>query len=313
MHRSSCEKIKRCAAGEEVLRYDRVSFQYGKGMRAIKKMSLTVTSGESVAICGPNGSGKTTLLKLASGILLPSSGSVYLGGENIDKKKRKDAFKKIGFLFQSSEDQLFCPTVKEDIAYGPTNINLEKEVIEKRTQDALKLMKIKHLENRPIHHLSGGEKKRVALAGLLVMRPEVIVLDEPTGGLDRPTSKELIKTFRHLNNDHGYTLVVVTHDTDLIAEFAKRIIIMNNGEICVDGLTSDVLTDVSMLKSVNIEAPIITQYFNWHNKQLQDHKMKATRDLPTTLAQACCKEHMCSCQKSNVVERKISPAVLKQV
>jgi cobalt/nickel transport system ATP-binding protein len=253
----------------EVLKFDQVSINYGDDIKALYQISLSVVEGESAVICGANGSGKTTLLKAAAGLLLPTEGKVFLANEALTKKTRHQAFKKIGFLFQEPEDQLFCPTVREDVEYGPINQGLSPETIKQRVDYAFQIMGLEALANRPIHHLSGGQKKRVALAGILAMQPSVLVLDEPTNGLDAKTSHELIKTLKHLNQDHGFTLIVVTHDMNSISQFAKRMIILKAGTIFKDGPIREVLTNIEALKEANIEPPIITQYFYLKNKLSQ--------------------------------------------
>ncbi|EDN70620.1 Cobalt transport protein ATP-binding subunit [Beggiatoa sp. PS] len=253
----------------EVLKFDQVSINYGSGIKALNNISLSFVEGESAVICGANGSGKTTLLKAAAGLLLPTEGRVFLANEELTKKTRNNAFKKIGFLFQDSEDQLFCPTVREDVEYGPINQGLSPEKIKQRVEYAFQLMGLEDLANRPIHHLSGGQKKRVALAGILAMQPSVLVLDEPTNGLDAQTSHELIKTLKHLNEDHSFTLIVVSHDMNSISQFAKRMIILKAGTIFKDGNIREVLTNIEALEEANIEPPIITRYFYLKNKLSQ--------------------------------------------
>lgn len=254
----------------EVLKFDQVSINYGTHIKALHNISLNVIEGESIVICGANGSGKTTLLKAAAGLLLPTEGRVFLANEELTKKNRHKAFQKLGFLFQDSEDQLFCPTVREDVEYGPINQGLHPKIIKQRVEYAFHLMGLEDLADRPIHHLSGGQKKRVALAGILAMQPSVLVLDEPTNGLDAQTSHELIKTLKHLNEEHGFTLIVVTHDMNSLSQFAKRMIILKAGTIFKEGPIREVLTNIDALEDANIEPPIITQYFYLKNKLYQE-------------------------------------------
>jgi cobalt/nickel transport system ATP-binding protein len=250
----------------EVLKFEQVSIHYGSGIKALNNISLRFIEGESVVICGPNGSGKTTLLKAAAGLLLPNEGRVFLANEELNKKNRNNAFKKIGFLFQDSEDQLFCPTVREDVEYGPINQGLSVDGVKQRVEYAFHVMDLESLADRPIHHLSGGQKKRVALAGILAMQPSILVLDEPINGLDGQSSHELLKTLKHLNQDQGFTLIVVTHDLNSISQFAKRMIILKEGRIFKDGPLREVLTNIEALEEANIEPPIITRYFYLKNK-----------------------------------------------
>jgi energy-coupling factor transporter ATP-binding protein EcfA2 len=268
---------------EPTVRYEDVSLSYRGGVRACDGINLSIMPGESVAICGHNGAGKTSLLKLAGGLILPTQGKVTLCGEVLNKATRKDAFRKVGYLFQDSEDQLFCPTVAEDIAYGPTNMGMGPAEIGERVKYALDMLKIEHLAARPIHHLSGGEKKRVALAGLLAMQPLFMVMDEPTAGLDPSVARDLVETFYHLNVDHNYTLVVATHMIDWISEYATRVIILRDGKVYRDGKTEDVLADVDGMHEAGLEAPVITRYFDWWNRTHPDDK----RPVPVKLDDAC--------------------------
>jgi len=267
---------------DEVLKFDQVSICYGSGIKALNNISLRFVKGESVVICGPNGSGKTTLLKAAAGLLLPTEGQVFLVKEKLTKKNRNHAFKKIGFLFQEAEDQLFCPTVREDVEYGPINQGLNAEIIKQRVEYAFDIMGLTDLADRPIHHLSGGQKKRVALAGILAMQPSILVLDEPTNGLDGQTSQELVKTLQHLNQAHGFTLIVVTHDLNSISQYAQRIIILKEGRIFKDGPIREVVSNIEALEEANIEPPIITRYFYLKNKQNQVENKK----LPLSIEEA---------------------------
>jgi cobalt/nickel transport system ATP-binding protein len=246
--------------GGPVLSCDNVSHSY-KGDRTLKNISLTLTKGEVVVLCGPNGAGKTTLLKLFAGILPPDSGEVKLFGRTLDRKARKEAFRQVAFMFQDPNDQLFCTHVREDIAYGPKNLGLEPAEIDRLVDTAMDLMEVSHLAHRPIHRLSHGEMKRVGLAGLIAMRPPLILLDEPTASLDPASANHLVDLIRHLNSHHGYTLVMVTHDVNVAAAIAKRIVILNQGEIVADGTPGDILTDKDLLETARLEPPILTRLF----------------------------------------------------
>jgi cobalt transport protein ATP-binding subunit len=246
-----------------VLQFAGVSLRYSGEIQALDAIDLTVNEGDAVALCGPNGSGKTTLLKLAAGLMTPTAGEIRLAGTALTPATRGQAFEKIGFLFQDSDDQLFCPTVGEDVAYGPTNLGLSADAVRDRVHYALALMHIPHLLNRPIHHLSGGEKKRVALAGLIAMQTPLLVLDEPTNGLDPAGARALVALLQMLNVEHGYSLVVATHEIDRIPAFARRVVVLKDGCVHRDGALAEVLTDIPALRETDLDAPVITQYFYW--------------------------------------------------
>lgn len=243
-----------------VLSCNNLSYSFLK-TRALRDVSLTVSKGEVVALCGPNGSGKTTLLRLFSGILTPDEGDVFLCGKRLDRKTRNEAFRYVGHLFQDPNDQLFCTHVREDIAYGPINLGLNEEEVERLVDTAMDLMEVRHLADRPIHMLSHGEMRRVGLGGLIAMRPPLVLLDEPTASLDPASTQHLIHLIQHLNDHHGYTFIIVTHDINVASLIAKRIIILNEGQIVADGYLRKILTDEKLLKDSRLEPPILTRLF----------------------------------------------------
>jgi cobalt/nickel transport system ATP-binding protein len=229
--------------------------------QAVKGVSLTVSKGEVVVLCGPNGSGKTTLLRLFSGILTPQEGEIFLCGQRLDRKTRNEAFHHVGSLFQDPNDQLFCTHVREDIAYGPTNLGLDLKEVGRLVGTAMDLMEVGHLANRPIHMLSHGEMRRVGLGGLIAMRPPLLLLDEPAASLDPASARHLVRLIQHLNDHHGYTFIIVTHDINVASLIAKRIIILNDGQIAADGSLRKILTDERLLESARLEPPILTKLF----------------------------------------------------
>ena len=263
-----------------VLRCEGVSFAFADG-RTLDNISLSVDRGELVVLCGPNGAGKTTLLKLISGILSPHEGKISLCGHLLDRKSRYDAFQYVGMMAQDPNDQLFCTHVGEDIAYGPTNLGLPKEEIDRLVTTAMSLMEVSHLAKRPIHRLSYGEMKRVGLAGLIAMQPPLLLLDEPSASLDPATTRHLVKLIKHLNSHHGYTLIIVTHDINLASLLAKRVIILNDGNIAADGSPRKILTDDHLLKSARLEPPMLTLLF----KQLLKDSTNS-HQIPVTTAEA---------------------------
>ena len=249
--------------------------------KALKNISLTVSKGEVVVLCGPNGAGKTTLLRLFSGLLTPCEGEIFLCGKLLDRKTRNEAFRYVGILFQDPNDQLFCTHVREDIAYGPTNLGLESKEVARLVNIAMDLMKVGHLTNRPIHMLSHGEMRRVGLAGLLAMRPPLILLDEPTATLDPASAQQLVRLIQHLNEHHGYTFIIVTHDVNIASLIGKRIIILNNGQIVADGSLRKILTDEKLLESSRLEPPILTKLFQ---KLTKGQSME--KRIPITIEEA---------------------------
>ena len=248
-------------AGQSALECTDLHFSYHDGKEAVAGVSFAIRPGEAVALCGPNGSGKTTLLKLLSGLLLPQSGRIALGGMELNARTAKQAFRTIGFLFQDSQDQLFCNDVFEDVAFGLTNLGMDKAEIRDQVTLALQLTEAEDLRDRPIHHLSGGEMKRVALAGLIAMRSPILVLDEPTAGLDPAAAAHLVDLAQHLHKDHGYALLVVSHEMDLVPKLADRVLVLQEGALIADDSTRKILTDVPLLERARLKPPEITKYF----------------------------------------------------
>jgi cobalt/nickel transport system ATP-binding protein len=268
--------------GQAALECRDLHFSYHDGKEAVAGVSFKVAPGESVALCGPNGSGKTTLLKLLAGLLYGDRGQVLLGGVELTPKNANQAFRSIGLLFQDSQDQLFCNTVAEDVAFGLRGLKLEPSELKARVDMALHLTEAEHLTDRPIHHLSGGEMKRVALAGLIAMRSPILVLDEPNNGLDPASNEHLLDLVQHLHEDHGYAFLTVTHRIDFVPRLAGRVLVIENGALLADGSVQDILTDVPLLERARLSPPSITKYF--YEKRLREGG--SLSGLPLTVEEA---------------------------
>ena len=247
--------------GRPVLECNDIHFSYHDGLPILSGISFCIQPGETVALCGPNGSGKTTLLKVIAGLLRPDRGAIALGGAELTLAAASQAFRRVGILFQDPNDQLFCSHVSEDVAFGLEGIGLPKDEIRVRVMEALKLTEAEHLAQRPIHHLSLGEMKRVALAGLIAMRAPLLVLDEPTSGLDPAAMRHLVELIRHLNRRHKYAFLIVTHEMDLVPQVAERVLVMETGRLLADRDARGVLTDIPLLEHARLEPPAITKYF----------------------------------------------------
>ncbi len=243
-----------------VLRCCHLTHAFGE-LPTLQDVSFSIEKKEVVVLCGPNGAGKTTLLKLLSGILTPTRGEIYLEGELLNQKSKNKVFQHVGFLCQDPNDQLFCTHVREDVSYGPTNLKLPPEKVRQLADTAMELLEVSDLADRPIHRLSYGQMKRVGLAGLIAMKPPLLLLDEPSSNLDPASSKQLIHHLCHLNKHHGYTFVIVTHDMNLAAQIADRIVILDKGKIVADGKARKILTDEKLLSQSRLEPPILTQMF----------------------------------------------------
>ena len=265
-----------------VLETRHLTFSYVRGgAHEIDDLSLKVDKGEIVFLCGSNGSGKSTLLNLVAGILKPLDGEIHLSGVRLDKHVRNQAFRYAGLLFQDPDDQVFCPTVREDVAFGPRNMGLAPEEVDRAVSMAMDLTEIHHLADRPIHRLSYGEMKRIGLAGLLAMRPPLLLLDEPRAYLDPAAARRFVDLVRRLNGELGYTFVIVTHDMDFAAQLASRVVVLDHGRICADGSPRRILTDETLLARSRLEPPLLTRVFG----SLAGGG-PAIEDIPLTAAEA---------------------------
>lgn len=213
---------------------------YPDGTHALKGITLTIQKGEFLLICGPNGSGKTTLIRLISGLLKPTAGSLHVNGLNPVSDSR-EVRRLVGMVFQDPDSQIVGETVKEDIAFGPENLGLPVEEIRERVDWALRVMGLKDLSEKPCYLLSGGEKRRLSIAGVLAMKPQVILFDEPFSFLDYPGIQEVLKHMVHLHRE-GHTLIVTTHDVEKVVAHVDRIAIVHDGELKVAGPPEELLT-----------------------------------------------------------------------
>lgn len=239
---------------------ENLSFTYPDGTRALKNINIEIEKGEKVAIIGPNGAGKSTLFSHFNGLTEPTSGCVKIEGKPIsfEKDELLKVRQKVGIVFQDPNDQLFAPTVKEDIAFGPMNLGLSYEEVEKRVEDALKMVGMENYEDKTPHHLSGGQQKRIAIAGIIAMKPELMILDEPTAGLD-PDGVEKVLNIMNQLNEEGMTLIISSHDIDMISKYADKIFVLYNGEIIESGNKNKIFSDMELLKKAHLRTPITTE------------------------------------------------------
>lgn len=239
---------------------ENLSFTYPDGTQALKNINIEIEKGEKVAIIGPNGAGKSTLFSHFNGLTEPTSGCVKIEGKLIsfEKDELLKVRQKVGIVFQDPNDQLFAPTVKEDIAFGPMNLGLSYDEVEKRVEDALKMVGMENYEDKTPHHLSGGQQKRIAIAGIIAMKPELMILDEPTAGLD-PDGVEKVLNIMNQLNEEGMTLIISSHDIDMISKYADKIFVLYNGEIIESGNKNKIFSDMELLKKAHLRTPITTE------------------------------------------------------
>lgn len=249
-------------------------YSYPHSVRALEGINFIAPRNARIAVIGSNGAGKSTLFKHFNGIFRPTSGTVLVRGEPITKANIREVRKFVGIVFQNADDQIFSPTVEQDVAFGPTNLGLDEETIHHRVHEALKIVGIEDLAERVPHHLSGGEKKRVAIAGVIAMEPEVLVLDEPTAGLDPQGVHDLVGFINSLSEKYGMTVVFSTHDVSLVAEVADHIYVMNKGRFVAEGSVEQIFMQPDMLKSMRLDVPVLPKLL----LSLQKN------DIPVTMA-----------------------------
>ena len=230
-------------------------YVYADDTPGIRGISFRITHGESVAIIGENGAGKSTLLLHLNGYLLPTEGSLRIGDFPLTKKNLKAVRRTVGMVFQDPDDQLFMPTVYDDVAFGPANLGLPLADLDVVVMQALETMGVSHLKNRPPYKLSGGEKRSVAIATVLSMSPDILVMDEPTSGLDPRARRRLIDQLKNFN----HTKIIATHDLDMAVDVCERAIVIHQGSVTADGPTSELLQDEVLLEKSRLEKPLQMQ------------------------------------------------------
>jgi cobalt/nickel transport system ATP-binding protein len=238
-----------------IVEFKDVHFSYPDGSVSLKGVSFRITHGESVGIVGANGAGKSTLLMHMNGYLMPSAGSITIGDLQLDKKTRTEARKKVGLVFQNPDDQLFMPTVFEDVAFGPLNLGMSLEKVNRRVDEALGIVGGLAWKNKPPHHLSVGQKSAVAIASVIAMQPDILVMDEPASSLDPRSRRQLINLLKSFN----HTKIVASHDLDFILDVCRRCIIIREGRIVADGPAGEILSDKDLLEENNLELPLSFQ------------------------------------------------------
>ena len=237
-----------------------LSYTYHDGTQALKNVNIKIKKGEKIAIMGPNGAGKSTLFSHFNGLTEPTSGHVEIDGEKIifEREPLLKVRQKVGIVFQDPNDQLFAPTVKEDVAFGPMNLGLEYEEVERRITESLEMVGMSGFEEKTPHHLSGGQQKRIAIAGIIAMRPDIMILDEPTAGLDPEGVDKVLNILNDLNKE-GMSIVISSHDIEMVNHFADKIFVLYNGEIIAEGDKHQIFSDKELLKKAHLKAPVTTE------------------------------------------------------
>ena len=229
-----------------------VSFSYISNIEVLSNINLNINENESIGIIGANGVGKSTLLKLLVGLELGYTGEIIIDDVKVEKKKLSEIRQKIGYVFQDSDSQLFMPTIYEDVAFAPKNYGFSEEEVQNRTIEALKNVGIEDLKDKPIYHLSGGQKKLASIATVLSMKPDILIFDEPTIALDPRNRRKFIEVLNSLSG----TKIVASHDLDLIYDTCKKTILISDGKIIKNGLTKEILNNKELLENNGLELPL---------------------------------------------------------
>lgn len=266
----------------ELIKVEGVSYTYNDGHQALKNVNLNITKGERIAILGPNGAGKSTLFQLFNGLLQSTSGTVTVKSLPTQKENLQEIRRSIGMVFQDPDDQLFNSSVRQEIAYGLMNMRISGQALEDAIAWALEVVGMKDYEAKSPHNLSGGEKKRIALASVVAMKPEVLVLDEPTAALDPRGVSKLIKLLNAINRDLGITLIFATHDVDIVPLLADRVYLLSKGEIVMGGTTAEVFNNKEIIRQIDLRLPRVA-----HLAELlaRDGSLNIP-NLPLTIGQA---------------------------
>lgn len=243
---------------EYIIRVENLTHCYSNGFKALENISFDITSGELTAIIGQNGAGKTTLVKHLNGLLQPTRGKIIVGGINTHKQKISTLAKKVGYVFQNPDHQIFKDTVYSEVAFGPINLGLNQKEVNQRVTEAIAAVGLADFESVSPQNLSKGQRQRVALASVLAMRTDVIVLDEPTTGQDYKESLQIMDLVKELN-DAGHTILFITHDMNLVARYARRAIVLCKGEILLDGTVQEVFSQGEKLKQTYLHPPQILE------------------------------------------------------
>ncbi len=235
-----------------MIEFANVSYAYEKDRPVLRDVSFTVQDGETVGLIGCNGAGKSTVMKLLLGLLPCTEGRITAAGLPVDKAHLPQVRERLGFVLQDPDAQMFMPTVYEDMLFGPLNYGMTREEADRRIDAALKQLRIEHLKGRHNHRLSGGEKRMAAIATILAMQPEILLMDEPTAALDPYNRREVIRTIGDLSG----TKVITSHDLDMIYDTCERVILLHDGAVCADGPAEQVLHDRELLESHRLELPL---------------------------------------------------------
>lgn len=257
-----------------ILKVENLHYVYGNGKPALDGVNVEIFAGEKIAVLGANGSGKSTFFLNLNGVYTPAHGEIIYRELPVNKKNLNELRKNIGIVFQDADNQIIASTVRAEVGFGPMNLRLPKEEVIERVQEALAYMNLTGFEDRPPHYLSGGEKKRVSIADIVAMKPEVMIFDEPTASLDPLNAMMLEDVLLKLSSE-GKTMLISTHDVDFTYRWAERVLVFCDGKIIADGTPLEIFCNLEILKQANLKQPAMLEVY----KLLVDKKI-----LPDTQA-----------------------------
>ncbi len=260
-----------------------VQYRYPDGHVALQDIDFEVGLHERAVILGANGAGKSTLLSILCGILEATKGSIKILNRELTAKNVHEFRATIGLVFQEPDNQLFMPTLWEDVAFGPLNMGLPETEVNQRVDEALQVVDLSHLKEKPPHHLSVGEKKRAAIATVLAMRPQILVFDEPTAHMDPRTRNEFVKFLAKLHSEGDLTIITATHDVNVVPLIADRAYVLYEGKFIETGSVAEIFSNTKMLEKAHLASPILTQLFQNTTKHIPQ---MVDDPLPLTLAEA---------------------------
>lgn len=262
--------------GKVILKVEDLYYIYGNGKSALDGVSVDIYEGEKIAVLGSNGSGKSTFFLNVDGVLTPQQGRIIYRGTVINKKNLNELRKNIGIVFQDADNQIIASTVRAEVAFGPMNLKLPKDEVEKRVDEALACMNISEFKDRPPHYLSGGEKKRVSIADIIAMKSEIIIFDEPTAALDPLNAMMLEKILVKLGSE-GKTMLISTHDVDFAYRWAERVLVFCQGKIIADGTPLEIFQNTEILKHANLKQPTLLEVYE---SLVEKHLVEDTKAYP---------------------------------
>ncbi|NME84247.1 ABC transporter ATP-binding protein [Clostridium sp. SM-530-WT-3G] len=270
---------------EIILQIKDLCYSYDSEKIALNNINLDIYKGEKIAVMGSNGAGKSTFFLNMNGVLKPSYGDIIYKGKKITKKDLNELRKNVGIVFQDADNQIIASTVLAEVSFGPMNLKLPKDEVEKRVYEALQYMNITEFKDRPPHYLSGGEKKRVSIADIIAMKSEIIIFDEPTAALD-PLNAEMLEDVLEKLSDENKTLLISTHDVDFAYRWAERIVVFTDGEVIADSTPLEVFKNNDILKRANLKRPTMLDIYEIlvekniiDNKEVYPRNIKEFKDV----------------------------------